>query len=309
MSKTATRAGATSKDDICPVCKSSRYLNPNMKFLVNPECYHKMCESCVDRIFSHGPAPCPIAGCKRTLRKARFRRQTFEDLKVEREVDIRRKVAKLFDKEQDDFETLRDYNDYLETVETTLWNLILKIDLEATNRRIGLWQQHLTEESNSTQRTQVEDPSLLTDKSHVILKKGGTQRKNVAGIKQDLLTGVGDEPETGFVFRGLKKRVAPEPEKPYDPYNGWSIEPQYYVVQDDYNVDWITHPKHDPAFTVGGYDVRDLYSRALCDAFGGLGVFIEDEKAPQPSVGAATALPVVDGGGGGGQDVNMDDIF
>lgn len=88
------RSLADSSSDICPVCKSSRYLNPNMRFLVNPECYHKMCESCVDRIFSHGPAPCPIAGCKRTLRKAKFRSQTFEDLKVEREVDIRRRVAK-----------------------------------------------------------------------------------------------------------------------------------------------------------------------------------------------------------------------
>jgi CDK-activating kinase assembly factor MAT1 len=67
-----------------------------MKFLVNPECYHKMCESCVDRIFSHGPAPCPIAGCKYTLRKNRFRKQTFEDLKVEREVDIRRRVASMY---------------------------------------------------------------------------------------------------------------------------------------------------------------------------------------------------------------------
>jgi CDK-activating kinase assembly factor MAT1 len=84
---------ADSSSDICPVCKSSRYLNPNMQFKVNPECYHKMCESCVDRIFSHGPAPCPIAGCARTLRKAKFRTQTFEDLKVEREVDIRRRVA------------------------------------------------------------------------------------------------------------------------------------------------------------------------------------------------------------------------
>jgi CDK-activating kinase assembly factor MAT1 len=91
----ATPAFADSSSDICPVCKSSRYLNPNMKFLVNPECYHKMCESCVDRIFSHGPAPCPIAGCKRTLRKAKFRTQTFEDLKVEREVDIRRRVAQV----------------------------------------------------------------------------------------------------------------------------------------------------------------------------------------------------------------------
>jgi CDK-activating kinase assembly factor MAT1 len=90
---TSSEPRADTSSDICPVCKSSRYLNPNMRFLVNPECYHKMCESCVDRIFSHGPAPCPIAGCKRTLRKVKFRTQTFEDLKVEREVDIRRRVA------------------------------------------------------------------------------------------------------------------------------------------------------------------------------------------------------------------------
>ena len=80
--------------DICPVCKSSRYLNPDMKFLVNPECYHKMCESCVDRIFSHGPAPCSVAGCHRTLRKQRFRKQTFGDIQVEKEVDVRKRVAK-----------------------------------------------------------------------------------------------------------------------------------------------------------------------------------------------------------------------
>ena len=80
--------------DICPVCKSSRYLNPDMKFLVNPECYHKMCESCVERIFSHGPAPCPVAGCHRTLRKQRFRKQTFGDIQVEKEVDVRKRVAK-----------------------------------------------------------------------------------------------------------------------------------------------------------------------------------------------------------------------
>jgi len=95
LQQTPSKPRADSSSDICPVCKSSRYLNPNMRFLVNPECYHKMCESCVDRIFSHGPAPCPIAGCKRTLRKAKFRIQTFEDLKVEREVDIRKRVARV----------------------------------------------------------------------------------------------------------------------------------------------------------------------------------------------------------------------
>jgi len=34
-----------------------------------------------------------VAGCARTIRKQQFRKQTFEDLKIEREVDIRREVA------------------------------------------------------------------------------------------------------------------------------------------------------------------------------------------------------------------------
>ena len=85
--------GSDSDAEICPVCKSSRYLNPKMRFLVNPECYHKMCESCVDRLFSQGPSRCPVAGCTKTLRKARFRKQTFGDIQVEREVDIRRRVS------------------------------------------------------------------------------------------------------------------------------------------------------------------------------------------------------------------------
>jgi CDK-activating kinase assembly factor MAT1 len=83
-------------DEECPVCHSRRYLNRHIKFMINPECYHKICNSCVERIFSHGPATCPIAGCGKTLRKNRFRAPTFEDLRLEREVDIRRRISKVY---------------------------------------------------------------------------------------------------------------------------------------------------------------------------------------------------------------------
>ncbi|KAI9674891.1 MAG: TFIIH/NER complex subunit [Trizodia sp. TS-e1964] len=144
MSNIPQRNGAPARrtgedDDICPVCKSSRYLNPNMRFLINPECYHKMCESCVDRIFSSGPAPCPVAGCHRTLRKQRFRRQTFEDIQVEREVDIRRKLGQVFNRREDEFTTLLDYNNYLEEVETLAFNLLHNIDLTETENKLAAY--------------------------------------------------------------------------------------------------------------------------------------------------------------------------
>lgn len=115
------------------------------------------CESCIERIFSLGPAPCPTCGVLN--RKAGFGGQTFEDLRVEEEVDIRRRVARecvpppsllppslcstvscravagelkltgvvdrccfaprpaSFNKRRDDFVDGKAYNDYLEEVE------------------------------------------------------------------------------------------------------------------------------------------------------------------------------------------------
>ncbi|KAK8217573.1 TFIIH/NER complex subunit [Zalaria obscura] len=132
---------AQPEPDICPVCKSSRYLNKSMQFLVNPECYHKMCESCVDRIFSHGPNKCPIAGCNRTLRKHRFRKQTFEDIAVEREVDIRKRVAAIFNRREDEFEDLMDYNNYLNDVEDITFNLVNRIDVEENEKKLAAYAE------------------------------------------------------------------------------------------------------------------------------------------------------------------------
>lgn len=123
-SRLQTNAFNTSPlDDICPVCKSNRYLNPSLTFLINSECYHTMCTSCVDRIFTSGPAPCPVAGCHRTLRKRGFHPAFFGDLSIEREVDVRKRVGAVFNRRQDDFESLRDWNDYLESVEDLVFKL------------------------------------------------------------------------------------------------------------------------------------------------------------------------------------------
>ncbi len=110
--------------DICPVCKRVRYLNTDMEFLINPECYHAMCSNCVSNIFKSGPAQCPYASCTKTLRQRGFRRAFFGDLTVEREVDVRRRVAAVFNMEADDFETLRDYNNYLQEVEDLTFDLV-----------------------------------------------------------------------------------------------------------------------------------------------------------------------------------------
>ncbi|KAI6110041.1 CDK-activating kinase assembly factor [Pisolithus sp. B1] len=127
-----------SMDDQCPVCRSDRYLNPKLRLLVS-SCYHKMCESCIDRLFTLGPAPCPI--CQKVLRKLAFMPQTFEDLTVEKEVAVRRRIAKEFNKRREDFLDLRSYNDYLEEVEDITFNLINEINIPETEARIEAYRK------------------------------------------------------------------------------------------------------------------------------------------------------------------------
>lgn len=123
MPEVAALRRLTEGDEMCPICRSSTYLNPNMRFLVNLECYHKICESCVNRIFGSGPAPCPYLNCGKRLRRQRFKSQIFEDLRVEREVDVRQRVTKIYNQPESSFKSAREYDDYLEHIETLVFTL------------------------------------------------------------------------------------------------------------------------------------------------------------------------------------------
>lgn len=113
-------------------------MNRSMVFLINPECYHPLCNNCVDRLFENGPNQCPYIGCHKTLRKKAFREPTFADLNVEREVDIRRRVMAVFNRTEDEFEDLRAYNDYLNMVEDLVQDLTYGSEKERAEAQVRL---------------------------------------------------------------------------------------------------------------------------------------------------------------------------
>jgi CDK-activating kinase assembly factor MAT1 len=208
----------------CPVCKSSRYLNSKLAFKINPECYHKMCESCVDRIFANGPAQCPMPGCSRTLRKHRFKTQTFEDLRVEREVDIRKKVALVFNKREEDFEDLRAYNDYLNDVEDITFNLIEGIDVAQSEARLESYRtkhadeiatnQHIAkEEVQSFEAHQKQEEHEARMRRKAARREEEDERREAAESKRDMLNrlAAGTEDAETIAKEGqqvqLKKRM------------------------------------------------------------------------------------------------------
>jgi len=136
-------------DQVCPKCKTTKYRNPNMKLMVNV-CGHNICESCVELLFVKGSGACPE--CNIPLRRTNFRLQLFEDASIDKEVDIRRRILKDFNKHEEDFETLREYNDYLEMVEDIIFNLTNNVDILETNKKIQTYKEsnkEITKKNNS----------------------------------------------------------------------------------------------------------------------------------------------------------------
>ncbi len=315
-----------STEDMCPVCKTIRYLNKDMEFLINPECYHSMCSNCVNRLFNDGPNQCPYAGCHRTLRRKGFRSAFFGDLSVEREVDIRRRVAAVFNQAEDDFETLRDFNNYLQMVEDLTFDLVSggeaqrraaeatlqeweaehKADIErnrkagreadeqsrrrlaaerdaARQRRVEALREAEEEKLERVRNREAELDSLAQGEAGVGAQRVQLKRRGQAAANRAVEAAVNTATAAADVgrlsIRGLKeKKKAPAPEGPYDPFGGMDFVPSRYKLHAGLTHRGIEKYKVDPAHITGGYSFDEYTTRAMFEAFAGLGVFIEDEK-------------------------------
>ncbi|KAL7949623.1 kinase [Trichoderma barbatum] len=346
------------QDEACPVCKTTRYFNKDMEFRINTECYHRMCKTCVERIFKDGPNQCPYAGCHKTLRLRGFKTAFFGDLGVEREVDIRRRVAAVFNKAEDDFENLDAFNDYLYMVECLTddlvngtddarkkaevqlseWEAQHKAEIErnrklaresdetrqkrlaveqeaARQRRIQELQEDADERANaarfreemlnSLQNAELGHAEEAVDR--ILLKKRGQQKHNAT---LDAVAALGG---SGLSIRGLReKRAAVLDDKPYDPFGGLDLAPQRVDLASEnlsqYKSEWldITRTKED--YIVGGYSSHEYLTRALFEAFSGLGVFVAEDKDIREEATVAASLEAVATGPVSGK-MDVDDPF
>ncbi|KAK3330137.1 CDK-activating kinase assembly factor MAT1-domain-containing protein [Apodospora peruviana] len=332
---------AINTDDMCPVCKTIRYLNKDMEFLINPECYHSMCTNCVNRLFNDGPNQCPYAECHKTLRRKGFRSAFFGDLTVEREVDIRRRVAAVFNQAEDDFETLKDFNNYLQMVEDLTFELVSgppdkrreaeahlqqweaehKADIErnrkagreadeqsrrrlaaereaARQRRMDAIKEAEEEKLDRVRSREAEIDNLAGGGSSgrgVQLKRRGNRAAAAAAAPAPALepapavgSGSNSTADTGGVdvgrlsIRGLKEKrkpgAGPEAAGPYDPFGGQDFVPSRYKLHEGLRHPYVDKYSLDRAHIAGGYSFEEYTTRAMFEAFAGLGVFVEDEK-------------------------------
>ena len=74
------------------------------------------CTSCVERELSRRKEfQCPI--CDTIVKRVTLSTRTLDDVQCEKDTSWRRRVTKVFNKVESDFESLEEYNNYLEQVE------------------------------------------------------------------------------------------------------------------------------------------------------------------------------------------------
>ncbi|KAJ7413120.1 hypothetical protein BTVI_44210 [Pitangus sulphuratus] len=159
----------------------------------------KRCESCVELLFVRGAGNCHE--CDTPLRKSNFRVQLFEDPAVDKEVEIRKKVLKIYNKREEDFPTLDEYNDFLEEIEEIVFNLTNNVDLENTKKKMELYQkdnkeviqknklkltreQEELEEALEVERQESEQRRLFIQKEEQLQQM--IKRKNKQALLDDL---------------------------------------------------------------------------------------------------------------------------
>lgn len=74
-----------------------------------------------------------------------------------REVVIRRRIANIYNKREEDFPTLRDYNDYLEEVEDMTFKLVEGVDVAAIEATIAKYQEENAEQIINSRARKAEE--------------------------------------------------------------------------------------------------------------------------------------------------------
>lgn len=251
------------------------------------------------------------------LRKGGFRAQLFDDVRMERERDVREEVGKIMNKSESDFEGLKAWNDYLEEKEGICFGLSEGVDVgemrgrlekyrvaneadiemhavaerdaeaewEVRERQeremVRLRREAARREEEEEKREAVEGRRRIVDD---MAKRGGDAddiaRKGAERLNKSkgMKTSAEKEKEKDtFVIRGLKKPSKPQPELPYDPFGDVSFDYRYFNMPDTQGIDFLDQARENPLVSAGGYDVDDYCRNLLSSAFSGLGVFVGSE--------------------------------
>lgn len=147
--------------DCCAICnynvihgKTSNLNGKTFKVNSTPKCGHKFCDDCINKEMARKRQfSCPTCGIPVTREK--LSTKGLDETEVERDFIIRRKIKAIYNKTEEDFSTLLEFQNYEEDVEDMIFNLVQGIDEEETQKKIELFQKNNI--SNITQKQSKKD--------------------------------------------------------------------------------------------------------------------------------------------------------
>lgn len=104
---------------------------------------------------------------------------------MEKDIDIRKRILKDFNKKEEDFSSLDEYNNYLEEVETIIYNLCNNIDVLETNKKIEQYKKEnkefILKNKIKLSKEEAELEELLEEEKEIKLMK----QKELKQLEQD----------------------------------------------------------------------------------------------------------------------------
>nr|GLL42337.1 CDK-activating kinase assembly factor MAT1 [Ipomoea trifida] len=177
-----------------------------------------------------------------------------------KEMAIRKRIANIYNKREDDFPSLREYNDYLEEVENMICDLVEGIDVPAIEARIAEYQKENAEQIMIAQARKAEELAAA-------LSKGPARNDGDTAANLSSQAGPSTVPQ-GHYAPAIAGGAIGQP-RPTQPVPIGSTHDMFGLeVEDEEKL----RERAERAARAGGWSVEISRKRALEEAFASLWV-------------------------------------
>lgn len=182
---------------------------------------------------------------------------------------------------EEEFDSKRAWDDFLEQREELIMNLVLKTDVKKTEAALNKYKEAnagIIKANTALERSETAtfDRRQTYEKEQVNLRRPAAQQPNALGLVSN---DDGPQSDPSGLITGLRRIRAPPPEKTYDPFMGMATTRSYYKIRSDYPSIRLLKAKNDTRTQAGGFDFQAYFDENLLRAFAGFGCFIDEEKA------------------------------
>ncbi|MCL7036715.1 hypothetical protein MKW94_027760 [Papaver nudicaule] len=179
-----------------------------------------------------------------------------------KEMVIRKRILNIYNKRQEDFSSLREYNDYLEEVEDMTTNLIDGIDVAAIEAKIAQYKEENAEQITLSQARKAEElaAALQASKGGVVMQSDTTD--GAMNQSSQGFTGQGQYvPAVTGVLGQPRPTGVPQPNPLSHDMNGYAVDDEEMM-----------RLRAERGGRAGGWSIQLSRKRALEEAFSSIWV-------------------------------------